>query len=92
MHDPLSALVARIAMMALQPFQSSSPDNALRIAALKAALDERAEDGSMGEWGILARDQLKRVQISVVYDPGQEKFVANTAEIAEQIRRIGAFD
>lgn len=92
MQDQLVELVARIATTALQPLQSASQDNTPRIAAIKAALDERAEDGTFGEWGVLARDQLKRLQISVGFDPRTRAFVANSAEIAEQIRKIGALD
>jgi hypothetical protein len=91
-QDQLTDTVGRIAQAALQPLQTSSPDNAPRIAAVKAALDERAEDGSLGEWGILARDQLKRLQITVSFDARVRAYVANTVEIAEQIRKIGALD
>jgi hypothetical protein len=92
MQDQLTELVNRIAQSALQPLQSSSPDNVPRIAAIKAALDEHAEEGTFGEWGVLARDQLKRLQISVAFDARARAFVANTIEIADQIRKIGAFD
>ncbi|MDB4958487.1 MAG: hypothetical protein JWO36_6056 [Myxococcales bacterium] len=92
MQDQLTELVNRIAQTALQQHQSNASDNAPRIAAIKAALDEHAEDGTFGEWGVLARDQLKRLQITVGFDARARAFVANTAEIAEQIRRIGAFD
>ena len=92
MQDQLTELVNRIAQTALLPLQSSSPESAPRIAAIKAALDESAEDGTFGEWGVLARDQLKRLQITVAFDARVRAFVANTSEIAEQIRRIGAFD
>jgi hypothetical protein len=92
MQDQLNELVNRIAHSALQPHQSQSHDNAPRVAAIKAALDEHAEEGTFGEWGVLARDQLKKLQITVGYDQRAHAFVANTNEIAEQIRRIGAFD
>jgi hypothetical protein len=62
------------------------------MSAVKAALDQHAEDGLFGEWGVLARDQLKRRQISIGFDALARVFVANSAEIAEQIRRIGALD
>jgi hypothetical protein len=92
MQDQLVELVARIAHTAMQPLQSASHDNAPRIAAIKAALDEHAEGGLFGEWGVLARDQLKRLQISVGFDARARSFVANSAEIADQIRKIGALD
>lgn len=92
MQDQLTALVEHIVQTALQPHPPTSPDQASRIASIKAALDERAEDGTFGEWGVLARDQLKKLQINVQFDQRTRGFVANTAEIAEQIRRIGAFD
>ena len=92
MPDQLTELVNRIAQSALQPLQSNSPDNAPRIAAIKSALDEHAEEGTFGEWGVLARDQLKRLQVSVAFDARARAFVANATEIADQIRKIGAFD
>jgi hypothetical protein len=91
MSDQLTALVDHIVQTALQP-HANSPDEAARVASIKAALDERAEDGTFGEYGILARDQLKKLQIAVHFDQRTRGFVANTVEIAEQIRRIGAFD
>jgi len=92
MQDPLDEIVDRIAQTALQALQSGSLDERPRVAAIKAALDEHAESGTFGEWGVLARDQLKRLQITIRFDPHAQAFVANTAEIAEQIRKVGAFD
>jgi hypothetical protein len=92
MPDQLTELVHRITYTALQPHQTNSPDNTPRIAAVKTALDECAEDGTLGEWGVLARDQLKRLNIAVGFDPQARQFVANVVDIAEQIRKIGAFD
>jgi hypothetical protein len=77
---------------ALAPHQTSSQDTAPRIAAIKAALDEHAEAGTFGEWGVLARDQLKRLQIAVGFDARSRAWISNVAEIAEQIRKVGAFD
>jgi hypothetical protein len=78
----LIALVTRIAQTALQPLPSSANDQA-RIAAVKAALDEGAEDGTFGQWGVLSRDQLKSLKIDGAFD---------ARAIAAQIYKIGAFD
>ena len=92
MEDPqLIELVTRIAQQVLQPLASSGTD-ASRIAALKAALDEHAEEGTFGPWGVLARDQLKALKIEVSFDARTRSFVANSAAIAAQIYKVGAFD
>jgi hypothetical protein len=92
MDDGLTEIVDRIAQTALAAHQSRSPDQAACVAAIKTSLDEHAEEGTFAEWGVLARDQLKRLRISVGFDQRAGGVVANCAEISEQIRKIGALD
>ena len=87
----LIALVTHIVQAGLQSVPATSNDQA-RIAAVKAALDERAEDGTFGQWGVLSRDQLKSLRIEVAFDARSQTFVASSAAIAAQIYKIGAFD
>jgi hypothetical protein len=88
MEQRLAGVVEEIVSTALQ----GGADEAARVAAIKDALDAHAEEGTFGPWGVLAREQLRRLQITVAYDPRARVFVANTAEIAAQIEKIGAFD